>query len=138
MLAYIRLIIGQNGKVLKIFEDSLYHPDQQSYEYIQELLTWRGASFDYVDSSINNAEVLVLFHPETFEISHPLDPVEFETDFVIKRVIILQENIKETMKKDIEDYISSYSGCDVPPTEIENKIGEWEELFEEDYFKKNK
>lgn len=134
MSAYVRLIIGEKGKVLSVVKDSLYHPNEQTLDFIEELLMYGGSSIEQIDESIEDSNVLILFNPHTYPSHHPLDPVEYETDLAIEQVIVLQTGYKEFWRRQIEQYVKDFQGCSTPPSEIENSIGEWEELYGEDFY----
>jgi hypothetical protein len=138
MSAYMRLIIGEKGKVIKVIMDSLYHPNAETMEYIDELLNDGGTSLEFVDEEINDAEVLVIFHPHTYPSHHPLDPVEYETDLIIKQTVVLKAGYKEHYRKEVQELVKRFIGCMMPAEKIEDLIGEWEELYDEDFYEVNK
>lgn len=133
MPAYVRLIIGSEGKVLKVVTESLYHPSIQTQDFLHDYLN-EGDCFEFIDKEISDSEVLIVFHPDTYPCNHPLDPIEYDTDLVIDQIIVLQTNYKEIARKEIQNYLDVYSGCSTPPAEIETVIGEWEEIFDEDFY----
>ena len=133
MPAYIRLIIGEKGKVLKVVRDSLYDPDEQQKDFIEELFKWGGSSIDYVDEHINDAEVLIVFRPHSYRCNHPLDPVEYDTEILIEHTIILQHGYKKYWRIQISNELRMATACKEPQDHIQNLIGEWEELYDEDF-----
>ncbi|PFK99864.1 hypothetical protein COJ01_17525 [Priestia megaterium] len=134
MPAYIRLIIGDKGKVIKVIEDSLYDPDDQQKDFIEELLKWGGSSIDYVDEHINDSEVLIVFRPHSYQCNHPLDPVEYDTDMIIDHTIILQPNYKEHWRKQILQQMEFLSGCKDSQETVQHMVGEWEEIYDRDFY----
>lgn len=138
MSAYIRLIIGNKGKVIKVIIDSLYHPDAETLEYVDDLLNSGGTSIEYVDEKINDAEVLIVFYPNTYPSHHPLDPVEYETELVIDQIIVLKGDYKEHYRKEVQELVKQFVGCSMPAEKIENLIGDWEELYDEDFYPADK
>ncbi|MES9681712.1 hypothetical protein ABWK22_02105 [Gottfriedia acidiceleris] len=134
MLAYARFIIGENGKVLKAVEDSLYHSDEQTKDFLRECLEYNA--LETIEERFSDSEVLIIFHPESVQCNHPLDPIEYDTELAIDYIYTLQPNYKEYYKKNIEHWVEVYRGCKSPITEIEDAIGEWEELYNEDFYHK--
>ncbi|MGG1071263.1 hypothetical protein ABE178_15685 [Priestia megaterium] len=133
MPAYIRLIIGDKGKVIKVIQDSLYEPDEELKDFIEELFKWGGSSIDYVDEHISDAEVLIVFRPHSYQCNHPLDPVEYDTEILIEHTIILQYGYKKYWRKKISEELRVATACKGPQDHVQNLIGEWEELYDEDF-----
>lgn len=137
MPAYIRAIVGERGKVIKLISDSLYHSNEQTMEYIEETIRYQGADFEYLSEGVEDAEVLLIFDMKSVPSHHPLDPIEYEDQIDIHQVITLQTKFKEYSWEQIQSQSKYYQGCVNPPEEIEQLIGDWEETYNEDFYSVN-
>jgi len=131
MKACVRVVVGETGYIVHTKMDTLYHPDYETQEYFRELLEEKY--IEVLDKNIEDAEVLIIFHANSCEYNHPLDPIEFDTELVIDQVIIMQTNYKEHWRKHLTlEYLCS-SNCKAEQKYLDAITEEWEDAYGEEF-----
>lgn len=130
-LACVRMIIGDKGNVLWVRNETLYCPEYMLDEFLeQELL---NGSIENIEKDIDDAEVLVVFHPISRQSNHPLDPIEWDTELEIDHVIVLQSNYKEFWREQVTNMMEVMAGAPELDADTKDEISTWEEVYDEDF-----
>lgn len=119
-LAYVRVVVGKEGKVVHICPNTLYHPSMEEQAELQTILN--SGCLKQVDSKYNDVQVLVLFHK-----------LDGQPDIKIVNTILVQEGFKEFWRERITKKLEGGTFSLRDEVYINDRINHWEECYGENF-----
>ena len=116
-LAYVRVVVGKDGEVVHICPNTLYHPDLLEQNRLQEMLL--HGLIAKLDSSMQDCQVLVVFHVDEDDELHIENTMIIQHDFKTfwyHRICLEMMNSTCSLRDEIY---------------VQEHIGQWEEAYDD-------
>ena len=124
LLGYVRLVVGEKGKVIHVCPDSLYVPEIDSFNEVENMIN--EGQINQLDPSLEDVQVIV-----TFKMEKSAD--ESTTSLVPTSVIVLQDNFKEFWQNRINMKIQRSHNSLRDEVYIQNRIELWEDCYKDTF-----
>ena len=119
-LAYVRVVVGNEGKVVHICPNTLYHPSLEEKTELQHILD--NGALQQLDPKYNDVQVLVLFQKD-----------KEQPGIQIVNTILVQEGFKEFWRERITQKLEGSSNSLRDEVYINDRINHWEECYNENF-----